>query len=88
MMPSAWDLPSEFFDLRIAKSTNPTINLCDGMKRKATMIGDHCKTVPRKPVYMRNEVLKIEEHISLPNIVAKNLELRVKDAYATSNGFS
>ena len=70
MIPTHWDLPDEFFNVRITKSRektdNPTINLCDGLKRKATMLSKHFKTVAREPIYMRNKVLEIGEHGSLP----------------------
>ena len=37
-MPTQWELPSQFFDIHLPSSTNPTINFCDSIIRKANVM--------------------------------------------------
>ena len=52
-MPAEYQLPEDLFDVNIASSKNSTINLCDGLRRKATILHD-LKSGTRKPFYMQS----------------------------------
>ena len=52
-MPKNFDLPPELFEINMPKSSNPTINFCDAIVRKANILNDKFRS-HRKPAYMNH----------------------------------
>jgi hypothetical protein len=61
VLPAEYKLPEELFNVNLGSSTNSTINLCDGLKRKANVLGENFKAGTRVPLYMRTSGQKCLE---------------------------
>ena len=82
MMPTDWELPSEMFELNLAKSENPTVNLCDAIVRKVNLLNENFRG-NRKPDYMR-PLYKSPSVISKENAPSQTSKLPLNFAMGRS----
>ena len=57
LMPTKWDLPEALFNFNLPKSHNPTINLCDAIVRKATILRENFRGY-REPAYVEHNTTR------------------------------